>query len=114
ARQRGEAALETVAFISADRYDPQGCAGCPHGLLTAERASTRGRGTAGTPTAILLSGTSQITTAFAPISTLLPTLMGPSSLAPEPISTLLPITGAYFSSIRRRPTTTPSRILQLS
>src|SRR5687767_13936215 len=81
------------------------CAGClcPMGLTTA-----------GTPTAMELSGTSRMTTAFAPITTLSPMRIGPSSLAPVPMSTLLPITGAHGSSTRLRPTTTPLRMRQLS
>ena len=46
---------------------------------------------AGIPTAIQLSGTSDITTAFAPIVTLLPILILPRTLAPAPIVTLSPI-----------------------
>ena len=38
----------------------------------------------------------QSTTAFAPIIVSLPICIGPSSFAPEPMSTLLPITGANF------------------
>ncbi len=53
--------------------------------------------TAGTPTAMELSGTSQSTTAFAPTTTLFPMLMGPSSFAPAPMSTLSPILGAAGS-----------------
>ncbi len=51
---------------------------------------------AGTPAATELSGTSQRTTAFAPTTTLSPIRIGPSSFAPAPMSTLLPMIGATF------------------
>ena len=69
---------------------------------------------AGTPTAIELPGTSHKTTALAPIITLSPIVMGPSSFAPAPISTLFPIIGADRSSILRNPIVTPFLMRQLS
>jgi len=39
-------------------------------------------------------GTSAITTALAPMATSSPTWMGPSTLAPAPMSARLPMTGA--------------------
>ena len=43
-----------------------------------------------------------------------PILIGPSTLAPAPMSTLFPMMGATGSSTRRSPTTTPLRMRQLS
>jgi len=54
---------------------------------------------AGTPTARALSGTVSMTTAFAPISTLLPMVMFPNIFAPVPILTLLPIWSSLFFDI---------------
>ena len=68
----------------------------------------------GTPTARQLSGTSVNTTALAPISTLLPMRILPSTLAPAPMSTLSPNCGAHGSSTRLKPITTPVRMRQLS
>ncbi len=48
---------------------------------------------AGTPTTVQLLGISFMTTAFAPITTLFPILIGPKIFAPVPIYTLSPITG---------------------
>ncbi len=48
---------------------------------------------AGTPAATTLSGNDFVTTAFAPIVTLLPMLMPPNTFAPAPMVTLSPIVG---------------------
>ena len=52
---------------------------------------------AGTPTTVALSGTSLSTTALAPILELFPIFIAPSILAPEPIKTLLPISGCLLN-----------------
>ena len=69
---------------------------------------------AGIPTAMELSGTDASTTAFAPISTLLPMVIFPRIFAPAPILILLPKHGAAFSEIFFNPMVTPLRIIQLS
>ena len=69
---------------------------------------------AGIPTAMELSGTVVSTTAFAPISTLLPIVILPRIFAPAPMLTLFPKDGAAFSIIFFNPIVTPLRIMQLS
>jgi len=57
----------------------------------------------GTPTTTELGGTSFTTTDPEPIRLLSPTLKGPSTLAPEPITTLLPMVGWRFTFSRLVP-----------
>ena len=66
------------------------------------------------PPTTALSGTSFVTTAFAPIATLLPTLILPTTFAPAPIYTPSPIIGIpLFSPFPATPIVTPCDILQL-
>lgn len=72
---------------------------------------------AGTPTAMALLGTSWMTTAFAPIRTLSPTDMPPSSFAPVPMTQLLPTVGCALpdgSSVSLFPKVTELKTLQFS
>ncbi len=77
-------------------------------------ADRRGRMRAGTPTAMEFEGTSQRTTALAPMATLSPMRMEPRSLAPAPMSTRLPMTGEPRCPVARRPMVTPLRMRQSS
>ena len=51
---------------------------------------------AGIPTTTLFAGTVFVTTEFAPIFELLPTVIGPKTFAPAPIITLSDIVGCLF------------------
>ena len=63
---------------------------------------------AGTPTAVLSEGMALSTTAFEAMRELSPTVNGPSTLAPEPIMTLLPMVGWRLpTSLPVPPSVTP-------
>ena len=90
--KRFKAAAQSRAFVTSNDNDCE-----PSGSHCASVPSVLGLMTAGTPIAMELSGTSRVTTAFAPMSTLLPTVIAPRIFAPAPISTLLPIEANHYS-----------------
>src|SRR5260370_4832157 len=63
---------------------------------------------AGTPATVVSSGTLAITRLLVAITTLLPIVIGPTTLAPDPISTLSPIERTPYAR------TTPVRTLQFA
>src|ERR1700679_1850043 len=89
-----QATAEPLAFVAPDDDDGEKIVGHGCSRAAATGCARCGRIRAGTPTAMLFAGTSQSTTALAPIAQSLPIAIGPRSFAPAPISTRSPIRGA--------------------